>query len=110
MTHAVFSPTWDEPAHVTAGWDYLVHHKIFMTEHPPMARAIAAFPLRHARVVEGQGDTYVQLYRSAGDYMKGVIAPRRAVLIFTVVAIIAVAWWAWQLFGPVVAVASTICF
>ena len=110
MTHGVFSPTWDEPAHVSAGWDYIVQHKIFLTEHPPIARAVAAFPLRHARVVPGGPEAYVQIYESAGDYMKGAVKSRRAVLIFTVIGIFAVAWWAWELFGPVVGVAAAMCF
>jgi hypothetical protein len=110
LTHAIFSPTWDEPEHVRTGWEYLAKHQIISTEHPPLARIVAAFPLRHARIIEGKGQDFVQIYESASDYMKGVVASRRGILLFVVIAIAGVAWWAWELFGKEAAVVAAILF
>src|SRR6266446_6160325 len=73
-THRVFSPTYDEPLHVAAGHEFLAEHRYRTgTDNPPLARAVLAFPLRHARptAIEG-GERIGQIFESAGDYMAGV--------------------------------------
>ena len=48
------SPTSDEPAHLAAGWTYLVAHDYRVNpEHPPLAKMFAAMPLLGMRVWPG---------------------------------------------------------
>jgi hypothetical protein len=101
MTHAVFSPTYDEPLHVASGYEYL-HDRHYSNDrsHPPLARIAFAFPLRHATLTGSDGlDRVGQLYQSAGDYMRGVTQSRRGNLLFVVLTVIGVALWGVQLMG-----------
>src|SRR5437870_6138874 len=94
-THAVFSPTYDEPLHVASGFQYLTEHKYTNDRsHPPLARIVFAWPLRHARLTGPDGfDRAGQMFASAGDYMRGVVEARRGNLIFVALAIVGVALW-----------------
>ncbi|HEY0155770.1 MAG TPA: hypothetical protein VGF28_00610 [Thermoanaerobaculia bacterium] len=111
-THHVFSPTWDEPAHIFAGYEYLAEDRYtFDLSHPPLARIAFAFPLRNAvsdapEVNDRVGDVLT----SRGDYMSGVVAARRGNLLFLAVALIAVAIWSAGLYGPRVALIATASF
>lgn len=100
-THHVFSPTYDEPIHVAAGYEYLAeHHYTIDVQHPPLARLFFAWPLRHARLTGDDGlEHYAQVYEAAGNYMKGVATSRRGNLVFVLLAIVAVTLWARALFG-----------
>jgi hypothetical protein len=100
-THAIFSPTYDEPLHVASGFQYLTEHRYTNDRsHPPLARIVFAFPLRHARVTGTDGiDRAGQMFESAGDYMRGVVLARRGNLLFVLLAIIGVGLWAVQLIG-----------
>src|SRR2546421_1728323 len=86
VTQSLFSPTYDEPLHVASGFQYLAEHKYTNDRsHPPLARAVFAWPLRHARLTGDNGfDRAGQMFESAGDYMRGVVAARRGNLIFVV--------------------------
>src|SRR5689334_22336754 len=85
-THSVFSPTYDEPLHVASGFQYLTEHQYTNDRsHPPLARIVFAWPLRHARPAGGDGfERAGQMFASAGDYMRGVILARRGNLLFVV--------------------------
>ena len=111
-THSIFSPTYDEPVHVASGFQYLTEHRYTIDHsHPPFARAVFAFPLRHATLIGTDGfDRIGQLYASAGDYMTGVVASRRGNLIFFVLSIIGVALWTAQLFGNTTAMIAAAIF
>jgi hypothetical protein len=112
LTHAVFSPTWDEPLHVAAGWQFLAGHRYTKgTDNPPLARAAFAWPLRHARPAAADGVEQIgQIYESAGDYMKGVVASRRGNLIFVVLAIVGVFLFAADLFDDTIGVLAALLF
>src|SRR5438876_5221285 len=111
-THAVFSPTYDEPLHVASGFQYLSEHRYTNDRsHPPLARIVFAFPLRHAQLSGTDGfDRAGQMFESAGDYMRGVVAARRGNLLFVVLAVIGVALWTLQLMGRVAAVIAAAIF
>ncbi|MEO8032900.1 MAG: glycosyltransferase family 39 protein [Acidobacteriota bacterium] len=100
-THHLFSPTYDEPIHVAAGYEYLAEHRYSIdVQHPPLARLFFAWPLRHARLTGGDGlEHYAQVYEGAGQYMEGVATSRRGNLVFVLLAIVAVTLWARSLFG-----------
>ena len=75
----VFSPTWDEPIHVNAGFEYLAEHSYTADlQHPPLARIAFAWPLRHAKPDAIGWERAAQIYDAAGNYMKGVRASRRS--------------------------------
>jgi 4-amino-4-deoxy-L-arabinose transferase-like glycosyltransferase len=111
-THAVFSPTYDEPVHVAAGYQYWTEHQ-YTTDraHPPLARIVFAWPLRHAQLTGSDGfDRAGQMFASAGDYMRGVVAARRGNLLFVVLAIIGIALWTVQVMGRAEAVIAAAIF
>jgi len=93
-THAVFAPTYDEPAHVAAGHQYLDEHRYTIDKsHPPLARLVFAL-----------------VPRASNGYMDDFIAARRGNLLFVLLAIAGVAWWAWIAMGPAEAVVATALF
>lgn len=111
-THGVFSPTWDEPAHVFAGYEYLVDGRYtFDISHPPLARIAFAFPLRHAKsAAENVHDRVGDVLSSPGHYMDGVASARRGNLIFLAIALIGLAIWAAGLYGGRVATIAAALF
>jgi hypothetical protein len=108
----LFSPTYDEPLHVASGYQYLTEHQYTNDRsHPPLARAVFAFPLRHAGVTFGSGlDRAGQIYASSGDYMRGVVESRRGNLLFVVLAIVGVALWTVQVMGRAAAAIAAAIF
>ena len=112
VTQSIFSPTYDEPLHVASGFQYLTEHKYTNDRsHPPLARIVFAWPLRHARLTGPDGfDRAGQMFASAGDYMRGVVEARRGNLIFVVLAIIGVALWSVQLMGRIAATVAAAIF
>ncbi|HEX8254758.1 MAG TPA: glycosyltransferase family 39 protein [Thermoanaerobaculia bacterium] len=111
-THDEFSPTWDEPIHVAAGFQYVTTGDYWWDlQHPPLARIAAAWPLRHAAPTATEiFPRAAQIYDAAGGYMKGVALSRRGNLIFLVAAIAGVFLWAVQIAGRVVALVAAAIF
>ena len=112
LTHSVFSPTYDEPLHVAAGWQFLAEHRYTKgTDNPPLARAFFAWPLRHAHPIASDGLEQIgQIYESAGDYMHGVALSRRGNLVFVVLAIAGVFLLAAELFDDTIGVLAALIF
>src|SRR5438105_3706739 len=110
-TLGVFSPTYDEPAHIAGGYEYLKDHRYtFDTQHPPLARIFFAWPFRHA-TTSVPGDEWIgDIIASRGNYMKGIMAARRGNLVFVILAIVGVASWANALIGRVGAVIAAAIF
>lgn len=93
-THAIFAPTYDEPAHVAAGHQYVDEHRYTIDKsHPPLARLVFAL-----------------VPRASASYMDDFIAARRGNLLFVLLAIAGVAWWAWIAMGPAEAVIAATLF
>jgi len=111
-THAVFSPTYDEPLHIPGGYEFVAeHHYRISTDNPPLARAVFAWPLRHAHPMTKEGlESVGQIYDSAGDYMTGVVRSRRGNLIFVVLAIAGVALLAGSVMDASAAVMAAFVF
>ena len=112
LTHDVFSPTYDEPLHVAAGWQFLAeHHYTKGTDNPPLARAAFAWPLRHAHPTATDGLEQIgQIYESAGDSMRGVALSRKGNLVFVVLAIAGVFLLAAELFDDTIGVLAALIF
>ncbi len=97
---------------MASGYEYLHdHHYSNDRSHPPLARAVFAFPLRHASLTGSDGlDRVGQLYQSAGDYMRGVTLSRRGNLLCVLLAILGVALWTVQTMGRAAAVIAATLF
>lgn len=97
-THRVFSAVLDEPVHIAAGYDWLVNHSNgFDPVHPPLARLICALPLARfsppaSHDLIGAGNDL--LYAAGSRYEHNLAAARRGNLVFLLVAMLSVWWWA----------------
>jgi hypothetical protein len=110
-TYRVFSQTWDEPAHLAAGMEWIDRGAYrYEPLHPPLARAlIAAGPyldgIRSARYsdiwIEGNA-----LLHTRGAYDRNLAFARLGVLPFFVAAAAVVFLWARRLFGGGAALAA----
>ena len=120
-THGVFSPTADEPVHISAGYEYLTQHKYTIdSEHPPLARAVLALPLTATHVAAfdayAHGGDARQLHLADallganGDAMRDIARARAGNLVFVLIAIVAVALLARELFGAACGLAAAIAF
>ncbi len=111
-THRVFSPTFDEPIHVLAGYLHLTKGDYRLDpEHPPMARMFFALPFRNVKVSAGDDhEREMLLYLSTGDYLRGVARSRRGNLVFLAIALVAIAFWARDLFGTAVGITACAIF
>jgi hypothetical protein len=101
-THHVFSAVLDEPVHIAAGYDWLVRHSNgFDPVHPPLARLICALPL--ARLAPPQNTDLIgagnDLLYADGHYERHLAAARRGNLLFLLVAMRCVWWWASRTFS-----------
>jgi hypothetical protein len=111
LTQSLFSPTYDEPLHVASGFRYLTEHTYTNDRsHPPLARAVLAWPLRHAKVSGPGFERAGEMFESAGSYMRGVVEARRGNLLFAVLAVIGIALWTVQVMGRAAAVIASAIF
>jgi len=124
-TYRVFNQTYDEPAHIACGIEWLDQGQ-YRYEHPPLARANAAVenpPL--ARVAAALGPYFLGS-RSSGlksvyeegngilyagnHYFRTLALARVGILPFLVIACALVWSWTRRLFGAGAALASTLLF
>lgn len=114
-TYGVFSQTWDEPAHVACGMEWLQEGTYdFEDLHPPLARvAVALLPylagLRLDNRNPGTREMWAQgndIFEAHGDYMHNLALARIGVLPFFVVAVLTVWYWTRTVFGPETALAA----
>jgi len=96
-THHVFSAVIDEPVHIAAGYEWLVKHSnAFDPVHPPLARIVCALPMAqfpppYAADIVGAGN---DLLYTRGHYVHNLGLARRGNLLFLLVAMLCVWWWA----------------
>jgi 4-amino-4-deoxy-L-arabinose transferase-like glycosyltransferase len=113
-THSAFVQTYDEPAHIACGMEWLdkgTYHYEF--QHPPLTRIMAALgPYLAGSRSHGEKSMWDEgnaiLY--TGNYMANLERARLGNLLFFILAVVAVAWMAWTLYGPPVALASVFVF
>ena len=101
----VFAQVIDEPVHVAAGFDWFdtPTYRVDI-EHPPLARVLAALPLRLTHVSSPPANQqWVQrgnaLLLSGGRYVHNLSLVRIGSVIFLALAIITAALWASHLAG-----------
>ncbi len=110
-TYPVYSNTFDEPAHVAAGMEWLdVGEFTYEPFTPPLARiAVAAGPyLAGVRATESPSvwQEGRSLLYANGEYQKNLTLARLGVLPFFVLAMLITWLWARELAGPLVATAA----
>jgi len=103
-THRIFSPTWDEPAHIVTGLELLQHGRYELEPlHPPLARLAAAIgpAALGARFQQADGiwDTARRTLYGHPRHQELVIAARRGALAFLALTVVATVLWANALAG-----------
>jgi hypothetical protein len=119
-TYSVFSHTFDEPAHIACGVEYLDHGVYgYEPQHPPLARVAAALG-PYLLGSRSQGTPYgspnalwveanAVLARSPNSDA-ALAAARFGILPFFWIACFVVYWWGKRCFGPAEAVAAVFFF
>ena len=114
-TYHVFNQTWDEPAHVAAGMQWLDRGRYtYEPLHPPLARVMEALGPRLAGIRSaGQANVWLEgnaILYAGGRYDRNLALARLGVLPFFLLAALVVCAWAWRLGGAPAAVSAVLLF
>jgi 4-amino-4-deoxy-L-arabinose transferase-like glycosyltransferase len=95
-TARTFSQVIDEPVHIAAGYDWLTRGAYDVdSEHPPLARILAALPLMSLPSPSAEGmPRGTALLGRGNDYVRNLQRARLGNLLLLAVAIISVYAWA----------------
>jgi len=110
---ARFGQTWDEPAHLAAGMQWLVHGRYdYDPQHPPLARiAIALGPRLAGATAHQQPTMWTEgnaILLGSGPYARTLLLARLGVLPFFLL-LLGVTWgWTRSLFGDAAAVVAVL--
>jgi hypothetical protein len=125
LAAAAKSPTYDEPLHALGAWQHLHQHDFRVNpEDPPLWHYWAALPNGPAAIradvssqlyrdvatdiAEQWHYTVQTLYRTEGNDGDTFILRSRVMMLIVAIALgVVIAWFAWQLAGPVAAVVAT---
>lgn len=114
-THRVFSQTYDEPAHVAAGMEWLDKGRYtYELLHPPLAR-VASAVLPYADGIRSMGNADIwkegnDLLYARGTYGRNLALARLGILPFFVLAAGVVWMWTTALFGGRAALVAVAMF
>jgi dolichyl-phosphate-mannose-protein mannosyltransferase len=114
-TYHVFNQTWDEPAHVAAGMEWLDRGRYtYEPLHPPLARVMEALGPRLAGIRSaGQANVWLEgnaILYAGGRYDRNLALARLGVLPFFLLATLVVYAWAQRLGGAPAAVSAVLLF
>jgi hypothetical protein len=114
-TYHVFNQTWDEPAHVAAGMQWLDRGRYtYEPLHPPLARVMEALGPRLAGIRSaGQANVWLEgnaILYAGGRYDRNLALARLGVLPFFLLAALVVCAWTWRLGGAPAAVSAVLLF
>jgi hypothetical protein len=115
MTYPVFNQTWDEPAHIAAGMEWIDRGRYtYEPLHPPLARVFTAIGPRLAGIRSAdQANIWLEgnaILHAGGRYYRNLSLARLGVLPFLIVAMLVVFAWAGRLGGAVAAGAAVVLF
>ena len=104
-THRVFTQTWDEPAHVAAGMQWLDRGRYsYEPLHPPLARVMTALGPRLAGIRSaGHASVWLEgnsILHAGGTYGRNLSLARLGILPFYFLAGLVVFAWARRIAGP----------
>ena len=111
----VFNQTWDEPAHVAAGMQWLDRGRYtYEPLHPPLARVMVALGPRLAGIRSaGHDDVWLEgnsILYAGGKYDRNLALARLGVLPFFLLASLVVFAWARRIGGTAAAVCAVVLF
>ena len=111
-TYPEMSITFDEPAHLACGLQYLAQHVyLYEPQHPPLARTMAALGpyLDGSRLLDAPNMILegVAVFYDGGHTGRTLTLARLGILPFFVLACLVVYFWARRYFGNPVAVVAT---
>jgi 4-amino-4-deoxy-L-arabinose transferase-like glycosyltransferase len=114
-TYPVFNQTWDEPAHIAAGMEWIDRGRYtYEPLHPPLGRVFTAIGPRLAGVRSaGQENVWLEgnaILHAGGQYYRNLSLARLGILPFLLAAILVVFWWAGRLAGGVAAASAVLLF
>ena len=115
LTYDVFWQTWDEPAHVAAGMEWLDKWQYeYENFHPPLARIMAALGL-FLKGVRGNNESSIwvegqKILLANHEYEKNLTLARVGILPFFVLASMVVALWAHLYGGALTCLISVMLF
>ena len=114
-TWRVFSQTTDEPLHFLSGYQWLEEKKYTLSpDHPPLARVLEAFPLWLAGARDGHeaglGERINRMFLTGGHYEHNLALIRCGNLVFLLLALVGVAFWARRTLPPWFALLATALF
>jgi 4-amino-4-deoxy-L-arabinose transferase-like glycosyltransferase len=114
-TYHVFNQTWDEPAHLAAGMEWLDRGTYtYEPLHPPLARILIALGPRlageHSAGYESVWLEGNSILYAGGAYARNLALARLGVLPFFVLAALVVFAWARRLGGSAEAVCAVLLF
>jgi Dolichyl-phosphate-mannose-protein mannosyltransferase len=114
-TYHVFNQTWDEPAHVAAGMQWLDRGRYtYEPLHPPLARVMVALGPRLAGIRSaGHDDVWLEgnsILYAGGRYERNLALARLGVLPFFLLATLVAFAWARRIGGAGAAVCAVLLF
>lgn len=114
-TYSVFNQTWDEPAHVAAGMEWLSRGTYsYEPLHPPLARVMVALgPYLDGLRTVGYESIWLEgnaLLHGRQAYLRNLTLARLGVLPFFLLGALAVFLWARHLYGDPPAVLAILLF
>jgi hypothetical protein len=114
-TYHVFNQTWDEPAHVAAGMQWLDRGEYtYEPLHPPLARVMVALGPRLAGIRSaGHDNVWLEgnsILYAGGAYDRNLALARLGVLPFFLLAGLVVFAWSRRLGGAATAVCAVLLF
>jgi hypothetical protein len=115
LTYRVFNQTWDEPAHVAAGMEWLSRGSYsYEPLHPPLARVMVALgPYLNGLRSVGHESVWLEgnaLLHGRRTYGRNLTLARLGVLPFFIMGALAVFLWTRHLFGDPAALLATLLF
>lgn len=113
-TYRVFNHTYDEPAHIAAGMEWLDRGQYtYEYKHPPMRAVYAIGPWLLGAHSFGEKDWYDEGYRilyESDDYKRTLTAARIAALPFFLLALGVVGLWATRIGGAIAGVLAVFAY
>ena len=114
-TYPIFNQTWDEPAHIAAGMEWIDRGRYtYEPLHPPLGRVFTAIGPRLAGIrSSGHENVWLEgnaILHAGGRYYRNLSLARLGVLPFFLVATLVVFAWAGRLGGPMVAASAVLLF
>lgn len=114
-TYGVFNQTWDEPAHVAAGMEWLDRGQYtYEPLHPPLARVMVAVGPRLAGIRSaGHENVWLEgnsILYAGRAYQRNLALARLGVLPFFLLASLVVFVWARRVAGDAAGVAAVLLF